>query len=63
MADENENKLAQIETSEEWRSIAAYDNYQVSNIGQVKNVKTGKILKGTVTPAWYTRVGLSKDGK
>jgi hypothetical protein len=63
MANENEHEFIQIETLEEWRSIAAYDNYLISNLGQVKNVKTGKILKGSVTPSWYTRVGLTKDGK
>lgn len=31
--------------NEEWRSINSYLNYQVSNIGRVRNVKTSKILK------------------
>ena len=30
---------------EEWRPINGYDNYMVSNLGQVKNTKTGKLLK------------------
>ena len=30
---------------EEWRSISGYANYQVSNIGRVRNIKSGRILK------------------
>ena len=28
-----------------WRNISGYLNYQVSNIGRVRNVKTERILK------------------
>lgn len=31
--------------AEEWRVIAGYERYAVSNMGNVKNVKTGRILK------------------
>ena len=31
--------------NEEWRSIDGYLDYQVSNIGRVRNAKTGRILK------------------
>ncbi len=34
--------------NEEWRSVSGYANYQVSNIGRVRNVKTEKILKPNI---------------
>ena len=36
--------------NEAWRSIAGYINYQVSNVGGVRNAKTERILK----QAFYT---------
>ena len=30
---------------EEWRSIDGYINYEINNIGMVRNSKTGRILK------------------
>lgn len=30
---------------EEWRICYETDEYEVSNLGQVQNVKTGRILK------------------
>ena len=30
---------------EEWRPISGYVNYQVSNLGQVKNTKTSERLR------------------
>ena len=43
--------------NEEWRSISGNINYQVSNIGRVRNVKTGRIMKG-FTSDGYVRVGM-----
>ena len=31
--------------NEIWRSVSGYANYQVSNIGRVRNTKTGRILQ------------------
>ena len=31
--------------SEEWQTINEYKNYDVSNFGNIRNNKTGKILK------------------
>ena len=31
-----------------WRTINGYENYQVSNLGNVKNISTGKLLKPRV---------------
>ena len=37
--------MSEITINEEWRSIDGYLNYQVSNLGRVRNSKTGRILK------------------
>jgi len=49
--------------NEEWRSVDCYINYQVSNIGRVRNSKTGRILKPNLSSNGYLTVGLSKNGK
>jgi len=47
---------------EVFRSIDGYDHYAVSSFGKVKNVKTGKILKGFDNGQGYLKVDLCKDG-
>lgn len=49
--------------NEEWRSIDEYINYQVSNIGRVRNCNTGKILKPKIQSGGYCQVSLYKDKK
>lgn len=46
---------------EEWRLISGYENYLVSDIGRVKNRRTGQILKPGMS-RWYLQVGLYKNG-
>ena len=41
------------EIPEEWKNIDGYLNYQVSNAGQVKNTKTGKMLKPHIERGCY----------
>ena len=48
--------------NEVWRSISEYMNYQVSNIGRVRNTETGKILKHGMGTTGYYIVSLTKDG-
>ena len=48
--------------SEKWKDIKDYENYEVSNLGRVKNKKTGRILKPEKTRDGYMRVSLCKDG-
>ena len=48
--------------AEVFREIQDYTNYEVSNIGNVKNKKTGRIIKKHITHGYY-RVGLCKDSK
>jgi hypothetical protein len=40
-----------------WKIIEG-TNYEVSSIGNVRNMKTGKVLKGGITPKGYKRVQL-----
>ena len=48
---------------EEYRQIEGYDNYSVSNIGNVRNNKTGRILKSFPNSDGYLLVDLYKEGK
>lgn len=36
-----------------WKTITDYPNYQVSNYGNVKNIRFNRILKCTITPYGY----------
>ena len=44
--------------NEEWRAFSGYANYQVSNIGRVRNVKTERILKPNIRKDGYYIIGL-----
>jgi hypothetical protein len=48
--------------NEIWRSISGYENYQVSNIGRIKNTDTGKTLKNYLDNRGYYKVCLSREG-
>ena len=48
--------------SEIYVNITGYPNYQVSNFGNVKNVKTGRILKPALCTGGYLMVVLMNDG-
>ena len=48
---------------EVWKSIKEYPDYLVSNMGNIKNIKTNKYLKPIASYNGYQRVGLYKDGK
>lgn len=48
---------------EEFRDIPDYEGvYEVSNLGRVKNVETGRILKPFKTTTGYLKVDLCKNG-
>ena len=48
---------------EEWKNIADFPNYQVSSFGNVKNVKTCKLMRLN-TRCGYLKVSLvSKNSK
>lgn len=48
-----------------WKAIPGYDNYQVSNLGNVKSLRFGreKILKAHIDSNGYCRLPLYKDKK
>ena len=48
---------------EEFRKIANYENYSVSNFGKVRNDITNKILKPGINTNGYYKVILCKNGK
>lgn len=48
---------------EEWKPIRETDQYEVSNEGRVRNVKTGRILKGAADDRGRVKVSLHIDGK
>ena len=47
-----------MEEPENWKNVVNYDNYEVSSFGNVRNKKTGRILK-PVNIGGYYYVGLS----
>jgi hypothetical protein len=48
---------------ENWKKIIGYENYEVSDAGNVRNSKTGRVLKHTLGGNGYRMVCLCKDGK
>lgn len=48
---------------EKWTQIETYPNYSISNIGEIRNDKTGRILKKTISSDGYYRVGLFPNNK
>lgn len=48
---------------EMYMQIDSYENYAVSNFGNVKNITTGKILKGIDKGNGYLEVGIYRDKK
>ena len=50
-------------TEEIYKPIIGYDNYEVSNLGHIRNIKTGRILRGATSNTGYYFVSLSQNGK
>jgi len=48
---------------EEWKSIIDYDNYEISNFGNVRNIKTNQLLTPTINNNGYYRINLWKNNK
>lgn len=51
-----------MEVKEIWRPILGYPLYKVSNLGRVKNINTGTIMKGKKGHSYY-RITLSNKNK
>ena len=41
-----------------WKAIPDFPNYECSNMGRIKNIKTNKILRGTSRPNGYSFIDL-----
>jgi len=52
-----------IKLMEEWKIILNYPNYEVSNLGNVRNIKTKRILKTGVNPSGYYIITLNQKNK
>ena len=48
--------------NEEWRAIDGHAKYQVSSLGNVRNVRTERFLTPVPSPKGYLRVDLRKPG-
>lgn len=49
---------------ENWKVIKGYDNYQISDLGKIKNIKTGKELTPIVhKKRKYLKINLFNQGK
>lgn len=46
-----------------WIRLLETEDYEVSNLGQIRNAKTGKILKGSIDERGRIKVFLHIDGK
>lgn len=52
--------MSEVET---FVKIEGFENYEVSNLGKVRNMKTGKILKPQPDKDGYLRLGLYENNK
>jgi hypothetical protein len=48
------------EVKEEWRKIKDYPRYEVSDLGRIRNIKTGRILRYRDNGKGYAKVLLAK---
>src|SRR4051812_15521251 len=47
-----------------WKDITGYEGiYQISSAGRVKNIRTGRVLKGSITKCGYLMVILCTNCK
>jgi hypothetical protein len=46
-----------------WKKIIGYENYEVSDAGDVRNSTTGRVLKKGIDTQGYYRISLCKNGK
>ena len=60
----NEINNMEIEIKEEWKNYPLNENYSISNMGEIKNKKTGKMTKGSLDKiSGYMRTVINKKSK
>ena len=52
-----------LEIFEQWRTISGFPNYQVSNVGRVMNIKTGRIKQPTIDANGYFYMNLHHNDR
>lgn len=53
-----------VKIKEKWKDVKEYEGiYQISNLGNVKNIKYNRLLKPTLGKSGYLTVLLSKNNK
>lgn len=50
-------------SKEEWRQVVGFEDYEVSSLGSVRNIETGRLLTGYTDKGGYIRVNLRKNGR
>jgi hypothetical protein len=48
---------------ERWRIVKDYPNYMVSDLGRVKNIVTGRLLKPTANKQGYVKINLHNSSR
>ena len=46
-----------------WKTVAGFENYEISNLGKVRNSSKGNYLTGTFDKDGYLKARLTKNGK
>lgn len=46
---------------EEWKNIRNHSRYEISNLGNVRNIKTKYVLKGRLSKSGYLQVSIRND--
>lgn len=46
-----------------WATPKSFPNYEASNLGRVRNKKTGRILRGSKQSRGYRQISLTHEGK
>ena len=48
---------------ERWSDIDEFPSYQCSTMGRFRNVRTGRLIRGTLARTGYIHINLTKHGK
>jgi len=59
----DKKEYRKFHSKKEWRPVAGFDKYEVSNYGEVRNVETGRILAPSTHNCGYLKYGLWKNGE
>lgn len=46
-----------------WKAIPAFPDYEINEVGDVRRIKTGRIVRPTVNQQGNAMIGLSRDGE